>query len=240
MRIVPVVTVVLAAVIGEGTAAAQAQSDTTPPQLVSFTATPTQVDPSSASQTVTVSAVIRDDLSGVSSESNVEIYSPSTNQWTYGFFDQVSGDTWVTTLTIPQFAENGIWRDWRFFLEDSATNLAVVDEYDLLRAGMNVAFGVGSYESSYARSISLRLGRSTASGRVSAALESTCFWFVPVRLQRRTAAGWRQVGTTLSSYRGAFSFKIKREGRYRATATSFGIGTPSLTTCANAVRTARS
>lgn len=235
-----VLMLLTAFLLGIGAIPVHAGSDTTPPQLVSFTITPDQIDVSSSSQTVTVSAVITDDLSGVSIESNVELYSPSTNQWTYGFFDHASGDTYTTTLVIPQYAENGIWRDWYFFLEDNATNQVVVDEYDLLLQGINVALGVGNFDDAYARTLSLRVGRTRASGHLNAQLESTCFWFVPVILQRRTAAGWREVGTALSSYQGDFSFRIRREGKYRAIAPSFGLGTPALTTCSQVSRTARS
>lgn len=238
----------LTAAVGMAAVPAQAQSDTTPPQLVSLSVTPNQVDVSSGAQSVTVSAVITDDISGVCADGDSScthatssVASPSGQQRVLlGYFTLVSGDSYTAEAMFPQFAEEGIWKDWSIQLTDRAGNLVVLGEFDLLSQGINAAVGVGSLEESYARSVSLRVRRTRASGRVSAPLESTCFWFVPVTLQRRTASGWRQVGTMLSSYQGGFSFHIRREGKYRAIATSFGIGTPNLTTCTQASQTARS
>lgn len=72
-----------------------------------------------------------------------------------------------------------------------------------------------------------------ASGVVEADPASTCSWWVPVSLQRKTKSGWKKVGVTLADYQGHFDFYINqpRKGMYRAIATPFGIGTPSLTTC---------
>ena len=219
---------------------ARAQSDTTPPTIHSVTVSPSEVDASTASPSVTITAVITDDLSGVSSNSNVEVYSPSGNQWTYGFFHLVSGDTYTTTLVIPQFAESGIWRDWYFYLEDNVSNLAVVDEYELLVAGINVAVGVDPFEDSSGRTMSFRVGRTRVSGHLDSSLASTCFWYVPVTIERRTKSGWRRVGASLTSFTGRFSLHISKSGKYRATAPEFAIGTPTLATCARVAKTASS
>lgn len=159
-------------------------------------------------------------------------YSPSGDQWTYGFFNLVSGDTYTTTIVIPQFSESGVWRDWYFYLEDNTSNLAVVDEYELLVAGINVAVGVDPIEDSYGRTMSLHVGRTKVSGYLDSSLASTCFWYVPITIERRTKLGWKQVGGSLTSYQGGFSLHIRKSGKFRATASEFAIGTPTITTCA--------
>ena len=198
---------------------------------------PTQVDAASGPQEVTVTAVITDDLSGVSLESAVELYSPSVAQWTYGFFNQVSGDTYAATIPIAQYAEQGIWRDWIIELVDNAGNYAVLNEYDLMTRDISMAVGVGSLDAAYARVITLRLTNKKAYGDLTAELESSCFWFVPVLLERKTSSGWKRAGSTLTSYDGTYKIRIGKDGRYRATAAEIGLGTPTLTTCSRAAAT---
>jgi hypothetical protein len=230
---------VLLAVLATSMPAA-AVSDTTPPQLVSLSVTPNQVDASNSDQLVTVSANITDDLSGVCAQgdscpagtSQVQLFSPSGQQQAVtGFFAIVSGDSYTATVTLKQYAEEGIWKDWHVWLFDKAGNYVVLDEYDLLRLGTNVAVGVGTFDASYPRTISLRLSRTKASGYVQSDVPSTCFWFIPVLLERRTSSGWKKAGSTLSLYDGYYRVRINKPGKYRATATEFGIGSPTLTTC---------
>jgi hypothetical protein len=232
--------VVLATTIGLAAVPAQAQSDTTPPNIHSVTVSPTEIDASTSSQNVAVTAVITDDLSGVSTNSNVEVYSPSVNQWSYGFFNLVSGDTYSATIGIPQFSESGIWRDWYFYLEDNVGNLAVVDEFELLVAGISVAFGVAPVEDSAGRTMSFRAGRTRVSGHLDSSLASTCFWYAPITIERRTRSGWKQVGEGLTSFQGGFSLRIRQPGKFRATAPEFAIGTPTVTTCTRVSKTASS
>jgi len=237
-------SVLLALLVTSLATVAAAASDTTPPKLVSLTVTPNQVDVSTSSQDVTVTAVITDDLSGVSYSgdatpgdvsSYVYLLSPSGNQ-TIGLngFTLVSGDTYASTMTVPQYAEQGIWRDWVVYLTDEVGNYVWLYEDDLISAGVNEAVGVDPFDTSYARTITLRLSRTRASGYVAAELESACFWYVPVVLERKTTSGWKRVGSTLSLYDGYYRVGISKAGRYRATATEFGTGTPSLTTCLTA------
>lgn len=240
MKILCSLVVTLTAAFGMAAVPAQAQSDTTPPSIHSVTVSPTEVDASTSSQSVTVTAVITDDLSGVSTNSNVEVYSPSGNQWTYGFFNLVSGDTYSTTIVIPQFAESGVWRDWYFYLEDNVSNLAVVDEYELLVAGINVAVGVDPFEDSSGRTMSLRVGKTRVSAYLDSSLTSTCFWYVPIKIERRTRSGWKQVGAGLTSFQGGFSLHVRKSGKFRATAAEFAIGTPTVTTCTRVSKTAGS
>ena len=109
---------------------AAAQLDIAPPELVSFSVEPTQIDASSSSVAVVVTAVITDNLSGLSYEgdgtpdgytSNASISSPALDQIVIGCpcFTRVSGDTYTQTLTFPQGAEAGIWKDWNLYLGGS-------------------------------------------------------------------------------------------------------------------------
>ena len=68
-----------------------------------------------------------------------------------------------------------------------AGSMIVLDEADLLVGGINAAIGVGTIESAYTRTISLALTRRRASGYVDADLASTCFWYVPVVVERKAA-----------------------------------------------------
>jgi hypothetical protein len=224
---------------------ASAVEDTTPPTLVSLTVSPTSVDVSASSQDVTVTAVITDDLSGVSYVNDptpsdvpsfVFLYSPSGNQSTQGDtnFRLSSGNTYTATMTIPQYGEQGVWRDWDVYLQDEAGNFTRVSEAQMLASGINAAVGVGTVNLSYPRTISLSLTRHRASGNVRSDTPSTCYWFVPVSVQRKTDSGWKKVRSTLADYQGHFSVKIRKTGRYRAVADSFGLGTPPITTCQTA------
>jgi hypothetical protein len=226
--------IVASLLLGFGVVPASAVSDTTPPSLVSVTVSPGAIDVSNSSQDITITAVITDDLSGVSTDSNVEVDSPSGDQGWYEYFDLISGDTYSATITIPRYSEAGIWRDWYFELWDNAANSTVFDGYELLQQGINIAFGVQDFADSYSRNISLKLSRTRAAGYVNATLASACFWYIPVTLERKTASGWRKIGTQLSSFMGHYSFHIRKAGKYRTTAEEFPLGTPTVTTCLKA------
>jgi hypothetical protein len=103
-------------------------SDTSPPELVSFDFTPKTVNVSSSSQTITVTARITDDLSGLRSL-ELYFYSPSGNQSVYvGFGDsrRISGTAndgvYQSTMTIPAFSEAGSWEVQSIYLSDRVGN----------------------------------------------------------------------------------------------------------------------
>jgi hypothetical protein len=189
-----------------------------------------------------VTAVITDDLSGVCPDGDTtclhatsSIRSASADQSVLLSYPvAVSGDTYTLSGTIPQYAEEGIWKDWSIQLTDRAGNMMVLGEADLLVRGINAAIGVGTIESAYSRTISLKLTRRRASGYVHSDVASTCFWYVPVVVERKTSSGWKKVRLTLADYQGHYSFRIRKVGRYRATATQFDLGTPTVTTCSKA------
>jgi hypothetical protein len=217
---------------------AAAQVDTAPPQLVSISISPTTINTSGSAQEVAVTAVITDDLSGVSGDSSL-CADGCLNS--YDWFTNVSGDTYTATIFWSQYSggQGGIFRDWLIYLVDNAGNDTYIDVRDLYYKGINLAVGVNAFDQSYPRIVSLRLTRRRASGYVDASDASNCWWFVPVKLERKTRSGWRKVGSTLSGWSGGFSFHITKTGKYRATATEYGLGTPTVTTCLARSDTAR-
>jgi hypothetical protein len=211
---------------------AAAEVDTTPPVLVSISVSPTTVDTSASSQEVTVTAEITDDLSGVSGDT--ELCSDGCLNG-YDWFTNVSGDTWEATITWSQYSggTGGIFRDWELLLVDNAGNESYLDVRDIYYLGFNLAVGVNDFDTSYPRTIHLSVNNGRAHGYVDASDASNCWWYVPVTLERKTTAGWKQAGSTLSGWSGGFRFQVRKTGKYRATASEFGLGTPVVTTCSS-------
>jgi hypothetical protein len=238
-----IVVLVLTAMLGLGAVPASAGSDTTPPTLVSFSVSPTQVDASAGEQTISVTAEITDDLSGLCAPTEcpigyVGLGSPSGEQGGQGggYLQPVSGNTYTATFTIAQFAEQGVWARWTIYIIDRVGNDVVIDEKQLLVKGINVAVGVGNYASTYDRSLTFRLSPRSAPHSVFGSFtkdeESPCSLDVPLIVQRKTRSGWKQVGKMYSSD-GRFRLRWEKDtpGKYRVIAPTFGIGTPTLTTC---------
>jgi hypothetical protein len=51
---------------------------------------------------------------------------------------------------------------------------------------------------------------------------TACAASVPVKIQRRSSGGWKNVGSTTTTASGSYSKKIKdKEGKYRALVKSF-------------------
>ena len=97
-------------------------SDTTPPQLVTLGISPAQVNVTSASAMVTITARITDNLAGnagegySSSPSQIRFKSPSGNQSVTAMlagYNRVSGTAldgnYSYQMTVPQYAESGVW-----------------------------------------------------------------------------------------------------------------------------------
>jgi hypothetical protein len=152
----------------------------------------------------------------------------------------VSGNTYTATMSFPQFSEEGVWRDWLVSLCDKTGNCVDLDTYDLLHRGINAAVGVGVVQTAYSRTVGLRLRRRAAIGWVDSSTASSCWWYVPVMLQRRSVSGWKKIGQTVADFNGNFRFRTRGiPGRYKATAITFGVGTPTVTTCSAASKVAR-
>jgi hypothetical protein len=107
-------------------------SDTTAPLLGSFFFTPISVDVSNAPQTVTVSAVITDDLSGFNF-GNVRFTSPN-GQFIDGFFTRTGGTglagSYQAVVTMPRFIQAGVWKA-QVTVRDFAGNSRTVATGDL-------------------------------------------------------------------------------------------------------------
>ena len=120
-------------------ASSNVKGDITPPSLISFDFSPKSIDVKDSPQTITFTAIINDDLSGVTdgiindmgiSPTQVRFRSPSGNQ----FFDVIfsypenliSGDSlsgeYSYTTQIQRFSESGIWQLEHFFLVDDVGN----------------------------------------------------------------------------------------------------------------------
>lgn len=113
---------------------AQAQSDVTPPVLVSVTVEPAYIDTSQSAQTLTVTAHITDDLSGCP-ESDwcadfffQPIDGPDSQQRsnTWGYYNRIAGTAtdgvYQATITLPRYSAQGEWRLTRFAIGDNVQN----------------------------------------------------------------------------------------------------------------------
>src|SRR3954471_44395 len=106
-------------------------SDVTPPQVVSFDFTPNTIDTRTAPQTVTATATLSDDLSGVSF-CQVDFMSPSFRQQQFVSFRNppTSGTdlngTYSASVEFPRFVESGTWTVSDVVCFDSVFNQNVV------------------------------------------------------------------------------------------------------------------
>jgi hypothetical protein len=136
--LVVVVLFVLAAwCLAPGVAGA-AGGDTTPPQLHALTVTPAVVDTTPGPQSVTVTATITDDLSGVSSPVYVNFMSPVHGQFQHAYLVPAGGATYAGTITIPRYAENGVWTPVYFEFGDAAGNEVVLYAPSLAAMGATI------------------------------------------------------------------------------------------------------
>ena len=96
----------------------------------------------------------------------------------------------------------------------------------------------------HARGITLSLsGKLKAKGKVTSKEDpafTDCVSGVPVKIQRKTKSGWKNVGTTTTSDTGSYSKKVKNKaGKYRAIAKKVGLGDPVTDTCSKATSATR-
>jgi len=115
--------------------------DTTPPELVEFSYTPTTIDVSAGSQEVTFTLRITDDISGVSQASWVA-YSPSGLQYRGAWVDEwsrISGNeidgVYEQTVEFPQYSEAGTWHLIHVELRDIVGNYIKISENELIDKG---------------------------------------------------------------------------------------------------------
>jgi len=117
-------------------------SDTTPAELVELSISPSSVDASAGPVNVTVTARITDDLSGNGDyTTQMRFMSPSGNQFVDAIFTEdyrISGDmldgVYEYTMTIPQYAESGVWVANYFLSYDNVGNIQYYYYDDLVDA----------------------------------------------------------------------------------------------------------
>jgi hypothetical protein len=96
----------------------------------------------------------------------------------------------------------------------------------------------------HARSISLSLsGKLKAKGKVKSTEDpafTDCVSGVPVKIQRKTKSGWKNVGSTTTSDTGSYAKKVKNKaGKYRAIAKKVSLGDPVTDVCTKATSPTR-
>jgi hypothetical protein len=122
-------------------------------------------------------------------------------------------------------------------------------------AGGGTGFSTASFEvpppdcvpvvpPSHARSISLTLKKHlVAKGVVSSTEDpafTDCVAGVPVKIQRKTSSGWKNVGSTTTSDTGSYKKSLKdKPGKYRAIAKKVSLGEPVTDVCAKATSPVR-
>jgi hypothetical protein len=129
--------------------------DTTPPQLGSLSLSPTFINTSVTTETVTINFQASDNLSGLDflagfasphfNGTQIEFVSPSGQQRHSvnpynSIFAKLTGtplvSTWQTQLTVPQFSEQGTWKINRISLKDEAGNYRNLDTAQLHAMGV--------------------------------------------------------------------------------------------------------
>src|SRR5262245_27749791 len=104
--------------------------DTTPPQLVDFSFSPTSIDVSASPQTITATFRVTDNLTGTANV-QVQFRSPSGGQ-----FQSINGlletgnrqdGIFRGSLSFPRFSENGMWTVLNVFLSDFAGNFTSIN-----------------------------------------------------------------------------------------------------------------
>ena len=103
---------------------------------------------------------------------------------------------------------------------------------------------VAEVPTAHARSITLTLsGHVKAKGKVSSTEDpafTDCVSGVPVKIQRKTSSGWKNVGSATTSDTGSYSKKVKdKAGKYRAIAKKVSLGDPVTDTCTKATSAVR-
>jgi hypothetical protein len=120
-------------------------SDTTPPTLLSFTVSPSSINTTLSAQTVTVTAVIVDDISGVDSNNTLEnrvltvtAYTPSGIPRGTSFLSPLgppSAHTYSADAPFPQFSLSGTW-NYGIHMQDNAGNMLTLTPPQIQALGL--------------------------------------------------------------------------------------------------------
>ncbi|MFA6099202.1 MAG: VCBS repeat-containing protein [Patescibacteria group bacterium] len=124
--------------------AAKAAEDKTPPQLIEFNISPTQIDTSEEDQEITITVRVTDDLSGLCYNAQIQencqgvgqmeirllplIGTQTRSAWTD--WTLVSGDildgVYENVVTIPKWSKSGVWQVEWVALNDALGNIRTV------------------------------------------------------------------------------------------------------------------
>ena len=121
-------------------------ADTTAPVLADLDISPALIDTSTVARTVTVTARITDDLSGLATWTRPSLWfrSPSGRQGFSAGLTLQSGDArdgvWVGSFSVPRYSEAGIWSAAGPYLYDGIGNTRSVATEDLANAGLPTGF----------------------------------------------------------------------------------------------------
>ena len=135
-------------------------SDTTPPNLVSFDFDPKTINTATSSQQISFTIHVTDDLSGVwhgglfggGTPCQTQFVSPSGNQQATVTFDSrsnlISGNeldgVYSNKMTLPRYSEQGTWKLNSILLVDDVNNQKGLSRADAIALGFPTEFQVGS------------------------------------------------------------------------------------------------
>jgi len=121
--------------------------DTQPPVLTSFTFSPTSVDTTTTSATVTMTAQVTDNLSGVAAV-DADFISPSGGEAASCGMSLISGTnlngTYQCTVGIPAYSEAGTWTVFYVYVADNVNNNHTYHTSDLAALGFPTQLQVTS------------------------------------------------------------------------------------------------
>ena len=197
----------------------RAQCDNTPPSFTAFGFSPSSVNTTAASQNVTCTITVTDDISGVA-QAGCSFQSPSFQHTvSCSSVAPASGNplngTYTCVVTLPRYAEAGVWQanlsatdvdgndaslSWFLFPVGFPTDLAVTSDPDTIPPVLTgLTLGTPSIDTSgSSQSVTCNMAVTDAKSGVSAA---TCAFTAPGSSQARgcssntPATGTRQSGT---------------------------------------------
>ena len=121
--------------------------DTTPPELINFTISSLVVDVTESSQTVTITAEVSDDISGVDYVSGY-FFSPSEQYlgfWLYPSNDDLQ-HVLTTDVIFDENIESGIWEMQNISLGDNVGNGVGFNTEAIVEMGFETQVEVSSIE----------------------------------------------------------------------------------------------
>ena len=123
-----------------------ARHDVTPPELVSISLAPSEVDVSHKDGEITVTARVVDDLSGVSGVLLCFVSPTAGQEWVVFpgavLFGLITDGEFVRKLTLPRYSEAGMWRLELARVIDNVGNGRVYERDELAQLGLSASIRV--------------------------------------------------------------------------------------------------